>query len=200
MRNSNALIIIAKYPANGRVKTRLKGHMPDHKILQLYTHLLENTIQKLRYIDGVDTFIAFAPQESAPFFSRYRLELLPLPEGDLGVRMFSAFENIFQQGYKKALLVGADIPALHSHNILDALRSLSSHDLVFGPAEDGGYYLIGMSTLIKEVFKNIPWSSAQTLKTSIQEAESHGYSWACVETLFDIDTIADVKKAGLFHE
>jgi rSAM/selenodomain-associated transferase 1 len=200
MKNSNALIIIAKYPANGSVKTRLKSHMPDKKILELYTHLLETTIRKLRSIDGVDTFIAFAPQESSSFFSRYKLELLSLPEGDLGARMFSAFETIFKKGYENAVLVGADIPALDSNNILDALRSLSSHDLVFGPAEDGGYYLIGMNKFIKEVFENIPWSSSQTLKISLQQADRYGFSTGIIETLSDIDTIDDVKKAGLLHE
>ena len=200
MKNSKALIIIAKYPAKGSVKTRLKSHMHDDKILELYTHLLETTIQKLRSIDGVDTFIAYAPMEATSFFSQYNLGLLCLPEGDLGARMLPAFQDIFIKGYKNAVLVGADIPVLEPKYILNALRALSTHDLVYGPAEDGGYYLVGMSKPIKEVFENIPWSSAQTLKISLQQADRSGYSVDLIDTLSDIDTIDDVKKAGLLHQ
>ena len=131
MKNRNALIIIAKYPANGSVKTRLKGHMPDDKILELYTHLLETTIQKLKSTDNVDTFIAFAPQDAASYFSQYNLGLISLPDGDLGMRMFSAFKNVFNNGYDNAVLVGADIPNLKQKNVIDALRSLSTHDLAY---------------------------------------------------------------------
>lgn len=200
MKNINALIIIAKYPANGSVKTRLKGHMPDDKILELYTDLLDTTIQKLRNIDGVDTFIAFAPVEAAPFFSRYKLGLIPLPEGNLGARMFSAFQHVFNKNYENAVLVGADIPDLSSKTILHSLQTLSSNDLVYGPAKDGGYYLVGMRKLIKKVFEHIPWSSDQTLKISLQQADDSGYSVGFTETLSDIDTIEDVKQAGLLYE
>ena len=198
MKNNNALIIIAKYPVNGSVKTRLKGHMPDDKILELYSHLLETTIQKLRSIDGVDTFIAFAPQEAASFFSKYNLRLISLSDGDLGMRMFSAFENIFNHDYENAVLVGADIPDLSSKNILNALQLLSAHDLAYGPAEDGGYYLVGMRKLIKEVFEEIPWSSNVTLERSIARAKKFKYSVSYTETLYDIDTIDDVNRSGLF--
>ncbi len=197
MKNKNALIIIAKYPENGRVKTRLKGHMHDNRILELYTHLLDTTIQKLRSIDSVDTFIAFAPQEAASFFSQYKLGLISLPDGDLGIRMFSAFQNIFNRGYENAVLVGADIPDLTSKIILRALNLLSAHDLVYGPAQDGGYYLVGMSKLIKEVFDEIPWSSKVTLERSIARANEFKYSVDYTETLSDIDTIDDVNRSGL---
>lgn len=197
MDNNNALIIIAKYPSKGSVKTRLKGHMPDNQILSLYTHLLESTIAELRSIPGVDTFIAYAPDHAKEYFSNFKLSLIPLSDGDIGARMYSAFQFVFSKGYQNAALVGADIPDLSPNHILSAFDVLSSHDLVYGPAKDGGYYLVGMKEAIKDLFVNIPWSSDQTLKKSLEKAGRSGYSFELTETLSDIDTIDDVKRAGL---
>jgi rSAM/selenodomain-associated transferase 1 len=195
--NKDALIIIAKYPAAGRVKTRLKGLMPDKKRLALYVTLLERTVEKLRAIPGVDTFIAYAPPDAEDYFSRFGIRLIPLFEGDLGERMRYAFTKVFADGYQKAALVGVDIPDLSTAIVLKSFELLSDNDIVFGPAKDGGYYLVGMKKLIREVFDNVPWSSDQTLKRSIDQAGKAGYSTAFTETLSDIDIIEDAKRAGL---
>ncbi|HDH04139.1 MAG TPA: glycosyltransferase [Nitrospirae bacterium] len=193
----NALIIIAKYPEKESVKTRLKGLMPDDKRLELYVTLLNQTMQKLGAIPGVDTFIAFAPETAGEYFSRFNVRLIPLQEGDLGAGMFHAFREVFNAGYKKAALVGVDIPDISSLIILDAFDALSGSDLVYGPAKDGGYYLVGMGKLIGEVFRDVPWSSEKTLEKSLHQAGRYGYSVSLTETLNDIDTIDDAKKAGL---
>lgn len=196
MNNENAVIIIAKSPQNGSVKTRLKGHMSDSKILSLYTQLLENTIEKLRAVPGTDTFIACSPAGSKTYFLRFGVNLIPLTTNNLGHNMCYAFQEVFRRGFKKAALVGADIPDLSVPVVLRAFDVLSEKDIVFGPAEDGGYYLIGMKKLIKTVFDNIPWSTDQTLKRSIEQASLSGHSTGLTDTLSDIDTIEDVKKSG----
>lgn len=195
--NDNALIIIAKYPEEKNVKTRLKGSMPDEKRLDLYVSMLENTLHKLKSVPGVDTFIAYAPESGKDYFTRFGVGLILLPEGDLGVRMFHAFRELFKAGYHRAVLVGADIPDLSSTIILKAFALLSLDDIVYGPAVDGGYYLVGMRTLIKEIFEDVPWSSDQTLNRSIEKARQSGYSVALAETLSDVDTIDDVRRSGL---
>ena len=111
--------------------------------------------------------------------------------------MCEAFEEAFNSGYKKAALVGADIPDLSAETVLNAFDILSDKDLVFGPAKDGGYYLAGMNRMIREIFENVPWSSDQTLSRSLQEAKKYGYNSGFTETLNDIDTIEDVKSLGL---
>lgn len=194
--NSKALIIIAKGPGKKNVMTRLTGSMPDKKRLKLYTYLLENTMQRLGRIKGIDTFIAYAPGSAKDYFSGFGLGMFPLPEGDLGKRMFHAFKTVFKKGYKKAALAGVDIPELTGSIILNAFEQLSHRDVVFGPARDGGYYLVGMRTPVKELFNGIPWSSEQTLKKSIEKAEQNNYSVALTEKLSDIDTIEDVRNAG----
>jgi rSAM/selenodomain-associated transferase 1 len=195
MKNKNALIIIAKYPANGQVKTRLEG-LSDEERVRIYSSLLEDTMKKLSAIQGTDTFIAFAPEDSEDYFSKFEVNLIPLGEGDLGVRMFQAFKKVFKAGYEKASLCGADIPDLSPEIILNSFAVLSENDLVFGPAEDGGYYLVGMRSLIKEVFDEVPWSSDVTLSKSLKQAKQYKYSFGFTETLYDIDTIEDMKRAG----
>lgn len=196
--SKNALIIIAKYPEEGTVKTRLKGVLSDQERLKLYVTLLTHTVEKLKAIRGVNTFIAFAPESSHEYFSQFNVGLISLHKGDLGIRMFEAFKEVFDTGYQKAALVGADIPDLSASIILSAMNILSDNDLVYGPAKDGGYYLVGMSRLIREVFEDVPWSSDQTLKKSILKAEQYNYSVDFTETLSDIDTIDDLKRAGLY--
>lgn len=193
--DKNALIIIAKYPEKGKVKTRVR-ELSGEKRVQLYEQLLIGTMDKLGDIPGIDTFIAFAPENAEQYFSNYKVCLIPLHEGDLGIRMFEAFQKVFIKGYRKAVLVGADIPHLSASIILKSFEVLTEKDLVYGPAKDGGYYLVGMRRLIKDVFEDVPWSSDQTLKKSIWKAESSGYSVGFTEMLSDIDTFEDIKRTG----
>ncbi len=197
--NRNALIIIAKYPEKESVKTRLKGLIPDDKRLELYVTLLNRTMQKLGAIPGVDTFIAYAPESAGEYFSRFNAGLIPLQEGDLGAGMLHAFREVFKASYEKAALVGVDIPDISSSIILNAFDALSGSDLVFGPAKDGGYYLVGMKKLVREVFEDVPWSSEKTLQKSLHQAGRYGYSVSLTETLYDIDTIDDARRAGLLN-
>lgn len=198
--NDNALIIIAKYPEEENVKTRLKGLIPDKKRLEIYISLLELTLCKLKSIPGVDTYIAYTPESGKPYFEQFGVGLIPLPETDLGTGMFHAFRELFKKGYQRAVLVGADIPDLSSAVIRQAFELLSSSDIVYGPAKDGGYYLVAMKKLIKDVFEDVPWSSDQTLNKSLEKAERCGYSVAFTELLSDIDTIEDLRGAGLMPQ
>jgi rSAM/selenodomain-associated transferase 1 len=198
VKNKNALIIIAKYPENGSVKTRLNGFIPDDKILELYNFLLEQTIHKLRAVPGVDTYIAYTPENAEAFFARFGLGLIRLNSSDLGLNMLHSFKAVFKMGHQKAALVGVDIPDLSEAIILRAFDLLSDNGLVYGPAEDGDYYLVGMRELIKEVFENVPWSSDQTLNRSLEQAGKAGCTVGYTETLSDIDTIEDVGKLGFF--
>jgi hypothetical protein len=196
MKNLNALIIIAKYPEKGLVKTRIKG-LSDEQRVDLYTRLLNDTMEKLSTIPGVDTYIAFAPSDTKEYFTRFKVGLIPLSDGDLGQRMYEAFHITFQRDYEKVSLVGADIPGLSVSIVMDSFNQLSDNDLVYGPARDGGYYLIGMRKLIKEVFNDVPWSTERTLEISIKNAEKAVCSVSLITELSDIDTFKDANKHGL---
>lgn len=192
----NALIIIAKQPKMNSVKTRLAGSMSDKERLELYISMLESTVHRLGSITGVDSFIAFAPLNAESYFLKFGLNLLPLPEGDLGERMFHSMNLVLGKGYEKTVLVGVDIPGLSESIISNAFELLSDIDIVFGPAKDGGYYLVGFKTPIKEIFEGIQWSTDRVLKQSMENASRNGCSIAFTKTLSDVDTPEDVQKAG----
>jgi hypothetical protein len=154
-------------------------------------------MEKLSSIPGVDTYIAFAPSDTKEYFTRFKVGLIPLSDGDLGQRMYEAFHKTFQRDYEKVSLVGADIPGLSVSIVMDSFNQLSDNDLVYGPARDGGYYLIGMRKLIKDVFNDVPWSSHRTLEISMNKAKQAGYSVSLITVLSDIDTLEDAKKHGL---
>jgi len=102
-----------------------------------------------------------------------------------------------EQGCETVVIIGSDIPDITTDIMLKAFAALKENDLVLGPADDGGYYLIGMRKLIKEVFKNVPWSSDITLEVSMNNAKQAGYSVGLIKILSDIDTLEDAKKHGL---
>jgi rSAM/selenodomain-associated transferase 1 len=192
--NRNALIMLAKAPYKDIVKTRLSGHMTDADRLSLYISLLEGTVSRLRNIPDCDSFISYSPKDAAGYFSRFGLRAFPQSEGDIGDRMFNALNKVLDDGYEKAALVGVDIPDISPSTVLKAFKLLDGDDIVFGPAEDGGYYLVGLKMPIRDIFKEIEWSTKRTLKQSIVRAERYGHRVALTETLYDIDTIEDVEK------
>lgn len=198
MKNNNALIIIAKLPQQDSVMTRLIGSMSDEKRVKLYIYLLEHTINKLRSISGVDSFISYSPPNADSYFLRFGLKMFPMSEGNLGKKMFNAMSRVLTEGYQRAVLVGVDIPELSSSIILRAFKLLSDNDIIFGPARDGGYYLVGINSPIKEIFEHVQWSSEKTLKQSMEQAKRYGYHVTLTGTLSDIDTIEDVIRAGFF--
>jgi len=190
----NALIIFARSPKGGDVKTRLAGHLTDAERLGLYTALLEATIGKLKDIENVDAFISYTPPEGGDYFREFGLGMFPQSGGNIGRRMHRALDRVLENGYRKAVLVGVDIPGLSARTVLQAFELLSEHDVVFGPARDGGYYLVGLKVPEEKIFKDIEWSTENTLRQSIQKAKASGKSIACTEELSDIDTAEDIKE------
>ncbi|PNX53058.1 MAG: hypothetical protein BV458_06435 [Thermoplasmata archaeon M9B2D] len=193
---NNALIIFAKFPDRG-VKTRLKGFLSEQKRIILYEFLLSSTVKKLSSCDGVDVYLCFTPREREDYFLKYGLRLFPQSDGDLGMKMFEAFRYVLNIGYQKAVLVGTDIPTLTQKIVMDSLYLMERDDVVFGPALDGGYYLIGMKKNYSDIFRGIKWSSPSTLSESFTKAQECGLKIGFVDALSDIDTIEDLRKTGI---
>jgi rSAM/selenodomain-associated transferase 1 len=145
----------------------------------------------------VDTFISYSPPEEAGYFSGFGPRTFPQSGGDIGERMYNALGKVLGEGYVKAVLVGVDIPGLSTSTVLRAFELLADSDMVFGPARDGGYYLVGLKKPAREIFQGIPWSTARTLGETLRKAYSLGYRTAFTETLSDIDTVEDLKRTGL---
>ncbi len=195
--NDQALILMAKFPHPDTVKTRLKKHMTDNERVTLYTALLRRTIQKMKSLHGIDTFITYTPHGAREYFLRFGLNVFPQTDGDLGEKMFEAMNACFQKAYRSVVLIGVDIPDVTDAIVKQAFDYLRNNDIVFGPAADGGYYLVGLTRPLKNIFDDIPWSTGQVLMRSLEKAKISRYSVAVTEILEDIDTIDDVRRSGL---
>jgi rSAM/selenodomain-associated transferase 1 len=190
--NKDAIIIFAKAPLKEHAKTRLAGHLTDEERLNFYESLLKGTVNKLTGLEGIDTLICYWPVDANNYFMQFGLKMYPQSDGDIGIRMFNALKKIFDIGYKKAVLVGVDVPEISSETTLTAFKMLDKKDIVFGPALDGGYYMIGMKRPLLEIFEGIDWSTEATLRQSMEKASEQSYSLAFTETLLDIDTPDDL--------
>src|SRR6266852_1374278 len=146
--HGNLLGVFAKQPTAGKAKTRLAQPTSAEWARRVATALLEDTLDRFGAVAG-NRAIVFAPAEAAAFFaelSKERFELIPQAVGDLGERLRHFFTATRQRGFANVVAVGADSPTLPTEYIEQAFRLLATHDVVIGPAFDGGYYLIGASS------------------------------------------------------
>lgn len=195
---TTAVILMAKAPQAGTVKTRLCPPLSPTEAAELSRCFLLDALDRLRALKGVDLVLAYTPSDGRAFFAEAAPDfaLQPQPEGDLGHRMAGCFEQLLAQGYTEIVLTGSDLPTLPTAYLQQAVHLLSDPhlDVVLGPSEDGGYYLIGMCRLHKELFHAMPWSTDQVFAKTLQRARNKGLQVACVPSWFDIDTVADLKR------
>ena len=187
-----ALLIFQKNPELGKVKTRLGATLGDERALEIYHQLIEITLKEANKT-SFDIFIfysSFLPKENST-----ELITRNVQKGeDLGEKMKNAFQEVLALGYQKAIIIGTDCPEIHAGILNQAAVELKNNELVIGPAEDGGYYLLGMKTLQKELFEEVQWSTESVLKQTLEKAETLGLKVSLLESLNDIDTEEDLKK------
>jgi rSAM/selenodomain-associated transferase 2/rSAM/selenodomain-associated transferase 1 len=195
-----ALLVLTKDPAPGRVKTRLVEHLGAGAAARLHAELVERTLlNATRARDaGVvgDVIVHGTPAIDTPAFARwqarYGVALAAQCEGDLGARMREALGNALRRG-SHALLIGSDAPAIDTSYLARAVEALRTHDAVVGPAEDGGYVLIGMRRPL-DIFDDVTWSGPDVMATTRGRLRSAGASWVELPTLWDVDRPADLER------
>ena len=184
-----------KYPEAGRVKTRLAGDIGAERAALICRKITELVMEQTMPAAGdYDRFVFYDPPE------RVRDFLLWLPHekfiaqrgSDVGKRMDNAIRYLLENGAKKAVITGADIPDLNSRIIMQAFGMLGHAEVVVGPAHDGGYYLIGMKSPMPELFRNIPWSTKDVFSETVRVLENSGKSYGVLPVLSDLDTIEDL--------
>lgn len=189
-----ALVVLARAPELGRVKTRLAREIGEAAALQAYRELGTAVLGAVGRLGDCDLVVAYTPADRK---GPVRAWLGPAPgyepqrEGDLGARMLGAIASRFAAGAAKVLVIGTDCPDLDPELLEAAFAQLDRSDAVLGPAADGGYYLVGMKRPIPEVFQGIPWSTPATLSATLARAAAAGISVALLEERRDIDTAAD---------
>lgn len=197
-----ALVVFAKAPIPGQVKTRLCPPLTPDEAATLHGSFVLDTLERTKAAVAklklpLDRYLACAPSSALVFFQimeeRQGVALIDQVGEDVGARMRQAFDSLFARGYRRVIIVGTDIPSLPLDHYQQALTLLDSHDLVLGPAFDGGYYLIGLKRATPELFTGIPWSTDLVLAATQEKAAKLGLATALLPAWRDVDTIADVQ-------
>ncbi|MDO1501541.1 TIGR04282 family arsenosugar biosynthesis glycosyltransferase [Winogradskyella maritima] len=192
-----ALIIFTRNPELGKCKTRLAKSVGDQEALNIYKHLLQHTSNVAKMVDA-NRYVFYSEdiQQNDLWDNAYFSKALQ--EGNnLGERMGNAFKMLFEKKYKKIIIVGSDLLDLNAELIRDAFNKLEENQAVIGPAEDGGYYLLGMTRLIEKVFKNKEWGTDTVYNDTVSDLMLDNLS--ILETLNDIDYLEDLAPYADFN-
>ena len=190
-----AIIIFVRNPELGKVKTRLAATLGHVKALSIYNELLLHTKEITQSLES-DKFVFYndAIEHDDLWNGQGFIKKLQSNK-DLGDKMKQAFQQLFNEGYKKVLIIGSDCFELTSEFINDAFDLLDEKDMVIGPANDGGYYLLGMKKMQSFVFDNKDWSTETVYKETVKDILTHQLSYAALPILIDVDTENDWLKS-----
>jgi len=192
MVQNNLLVVFAKNPELGKVKTRLAKTVGDKKALEIYLKLLEHTYavadktfadKAIFYSDKIEEF---------DILDYYKFPKFLQKGDDLGERMDRAIGEAFGQRYEKVVIIGSDCYDLTSVIVEDAFKLLDDHNVVIGPAFDGGYYLLGMDRHYSHLFKDKKWSTPDVLLDTILDPKKLTLSYTLLPTLTDVDEEKDL--------
>jgi rSAM/selenodomain-associated transferase 1 len=190
----STLLVFARAPQPGRVKTRLAPLLGKRGAARLHARLVEATLRTAVAAGFSEVVLVYAPDSQSEFFKRMRrrfsVQLLPQGRGDLGERMYRALRR-----HPGAVLIGSDCPALRAADLRAAARALrSGADAVLAPAEDGGYALIGLRRAVRCVFDGIAWGHSAVLAQTRARLRRLGWRWQELRTVWDVDRPADVAR------
>jgi len=189
-----ALLIFAKNLINGEVKTRLAATMGNDFAFSLYKQLLEHTVSITNHLPVGKTIFYSTYIDGQDVWSHDIYEKQIQVGEDLGERMKNAFSYIFDKEYEKAIIIGTDCFEISAAVIMNAFIHLNNHDIVIGPATDGGYYLLGMKQVHAELFQNIYWSTSNVLQQTLAVCIDQNLSVHLLTELSDIDIEKDLDK------
>lgn len=196
-RKTRALVVVAKAPLKGLVKTRLCPCLSPAQAAALYECLLNDIVGKMEGFPEAESWLAFAP-EGEDYFRRYcgNKRLLAQRGRDLGERLHHIFVDLFRMSYEQVLIADSDSPTIPLSSIEQAYEWLSqkSCDVVLGPSADGGYYLVGLRCPTEEIFHDIPWSTDAVLDRTLQRASEMRLRVALLPQAYDIDVEENLKR------
>ncbi|CAM1358881.1 Glycosyltransferase [Tenacibaculum soleae] len=196
--SKNLLLIFTRNPELGKAKTRLAKTVGDETALEIYNFLLNKTNQVTKDL-SCDKAVYYSVKVrkndiwDATIYQKHQ------QNGDnLGARMQNAFKNSFDAGYEKVMIIGSDLYDLTPKIIEDAFLKLNSNDVVIGPAEDGGYYLLGMNLLQPHIFQNKDWGTSSVRKETLANLKDKKVH--LLTTLNDVDVFEDIENHPAFQQ
>jgi len=191
-----SLLIFIKYPREGRVKTRLAASIGEKAATLLYRDFVEISLARFQKLKSFNFTIYFDPYEEEDAVRHWlgdRFLYRAQPEGHLGIRLQAGF-NRELQNYPRVIIIGSDSPDVPLEYIERGALQLQNREAVIGPAMDGGYYLIGLSRPIPELFHDIPWSTNRVFQSTIDIVKSRSIDCAILPEWYDVDTESDFMR------
>lgn len=197
MRDKLLLVIVAKAPVPGDVKTRLYPNLTHEEATDLYRCFIQDRIAEIGSLKGIDLAISYTPDNSEGYFTDFTsngFHLFPQRGKDLGARLHNIFEEKLAEGYDAISIVDSDSPDLPKSIVQESFQFLTSGqaDVVFGPCYDGGYYLVGLREPHPELFRNIPWSTSTVLQKTLETAAKSSLHTKLLHWWNDLDTFEDL--------
>lgn len=191
--------VMAKAPIPGRVKTRLVPPLSNSEAADLYRCLLLDKILQVGQLHGVDLYVAYTPAAAGTLMREVVPRAITLVRqigADLGDRLYRLSASLLERGHLGVVLLDSDTPTLPTLYLVEAIARLQEEatDLVLGPAEDGGYYLIGLKRPCPALFAGIPWSSSTVLAETIRRASASRLVVATLPIWYDVDTPEDLDR------
>ena len=192
-----AIIIFARLPAEGRVKTRLAKEIGDKNAAEFYRVCAEHLFLEVLKLkkQSIDLFLFYSDKNQADQVKKWAGDgfyFYSQTGNCLGGRMLDAFQLVFNKGYNKTIIVGTDVPDINSQLLFNAFDELDKNDFVIGPSQDGGYYLLGMKSLEPELFIGIEWGTEKVFNDTLEKLNGKNISAKIMKKLTDIDTKKDL--------
>ncbi len=184
-----------KAPRLGTVKTRLQPQLTPEQSQQLYQAMGSDLLSHFDDAEEYDLMVHFWPPDAGSEMQQWLgtgIQYAPQKGDDLGEKMHLSFSRSFQDGYEKAVIIGSDLPMIDHDTIRQALQQLDDSDAVFGPTDDGGYYLIAMKSPQPVLFTDVEWSTETVLAKTRENAASANISLSFLDQKADLDTINEV--------
>ncbi len=189
--------LFAKYWQGGQVKTRLAKHIGDESAARLQRIFVESLVARFATLPA-ELVLCYWPQERhaefAAIVGNTSWQLQPQSDGDLGARLEHFFQSACARGCASAVVIGADSPTLPREYVFQAFQKLEDSPVALGPAEDGGYYLLGLRPPLPPIFKDMPWSTPLVFNETIARLKSAGIAYATLPPWYDVDDLEGLQR------
>jgi len=195
----NAIIVFARLPVKGKVKTRLAKEIGIDFATSFYKVCAEHTFDEILKLDRTDVAAYLFFSEESDYdevrnWTKNKFQYITQIGHSLGERMLNAFKTIFYAGFRNVILIGTDTPGISTELIYDAFSLLKKYECVIGPSDDGGYYLIGLKQTLFYLFNEMEWGTSEVLSKTIDRLKKNDQNYFIMEKMIDIDTKEDIKE------
>jgi rSAM/selenodomain-associated transferase 1 len=193
-----AIIVFTRFPVEGKVKTRLAKNMGNKFAVSFFKACAEHTFKELLKVKetGSELFLFCSEENEIELVKQWtenNFNYYSQQGKDLGLKMYNAFNTVFKKGYKKVIIIGTDAPDISMNIIQSAISVLDNCSVVIGPANDGGYYLLGFKSKLVDLFSGIEWSTDSVFDNTIEKLNNSKIKYFMLGELTDIDTMEDLQ-------